>query len=446
MKKSLLSVLLCLVLASLHAEVVPLDSCLSWARSNNAALQASRWEVEASQELQRQVFTKFFPQVDATALGFMAVRPMVSVDVQTLPQTELGRNLVQLLYDFARELDPNTQVSQRIDLMQQGFSVGGKLVQPLYAGGRIVTGHKLTQLGVRAAEEKSAMTERDLLQEVEETYWMVAGLQEKRATLQAVMNLLDTVSHVAETAYGAGLVSNNDLLRVKLKRNEMETKQLQLENGIRLATKFLCLQVGRPSEGEWEFEPFDTTLVMVAPVDTFAIESRPEYELLSLNVQAEQLQKRLTMGEALPLVALTAFGGYSDFYGSGNANLVGLLTLQIPLTQWWEMSHKLKIHDIRIRQAESMQDDLRRKMLLQNEQVYMQLTEAVQLMRERESSLEMATENYRLSLLNYEAGMATMSELLESYALLLSAHDNCTDSRIAYRSSLRRFNDLNRQP
>ena len=84
------------------------------------------------------------------------------------------------------------------------------------------------------------------------------------------------------------------------------------------------------------------------------------------------------------------------------------------------------------------------KMSLQNEQAYSKLNEALRLVMEHESAMEMAQENYNISLMNYQAGIATMSELLESHALLLQAQNAYTDARISYRASQRKFNDLNK--
>lgn len=84
------------------------------------------------------------------------------------------------------------------------------------------------------------------------------------------------------------------------------------------------------------------------------------------------------------------------------------------------------------------------KMRLQNEQAYRQLNEAIRLVTEHESALQMAQENYRISLMNYQAGISTMSELLEAHALLLQAQNAYTDARISYRAAQRKFNDINK--
>ena len=161
-------------------------------------------------------------------------------------------------------------------------------------------------------------------------------------------------------------------------------------------------------------------------------------------IKAEQLRKKMLVGEALPQVGIGVQGGYSNFFDKDRWNGAAFAFVRIPLTQWWETGHKIKEQKLRIAQAQLMQEDLMGKMKLQNEQAYNQLNEAARIVAESESALQMAQDNYDMSLMNYEAGMATMSELLESQALLLQAQNSYTDARISYRAAQRKFNSFNK--
>lgn len=108
------------------------------------------------------------------------------------------------------------------------------------------------------------------------------------------------------------------------------------------------------------------------------------------------------------------------------------------------MSHRLKQHDLQIQQAELMREDLTDKMTLQNRQIYDQYIEALKLMEQHRTSCDLARENYRVSLMNYQAGVGTMSELMESEAMLLMAENAYTDARITCLSAQRKFQDYNK--
>lgn len=445
MKRTLFIIILCAcALGSARAEVLTLDSCLNAARQRNCTIQSALLDVQISQQVKKQVFTKYFPQVNLVGFGFYALEPLVQVYIPGLMQTPEAQEVVKEIFDALKEEHP--EISDEFQMLHWGVAAGASVVQPIFMGGRIVNGNKLAKVGIEASEKKVEISERDILQEVEDTYWLVAGLYEKRETVSRVKQLLDTIDNVAQSAYANGLVTKNDLLKVALKRNEINTKSAQLEDGIALASKALCQLTGIDYTGELELETFpeDNAVETFVLVDTFIVSGRPEAELLSLNIKAEQLRKKMLVGEALPQIGIAVQGGYSNFFDKDRWNGAAFAFVRIPLTQWWETGHKIKEQKLRIAQAQLMQEDLMGKMKLQNEQAYNQLNEAARIVAESESALQMAQDNYDMSLMNYEAGMATMSELLESQALLLQAQNSYTDARISYRAAQRKFNNFNK--
>jgi len=73
------------------------------------------------------------------------------------------------------------------------------------------------------------------------------------------------------------------------------------------------------------------------------------------------------------------------------------------------------------------------------------MIESAKLTKQHQSAADLAEDNYNLALMNYRAGVATMTELLEAEALLLQAQNNLTDARINYRTALRKYNDYTKQ-
>ena len=167
--------------------------------------------------------------------------------------------------------------------------------------------------------------------------------------------------------------------------------------------------------------------------------------MLRLQVDAENLRRKLTLGEALPQVGIGGSAVYGNLVRKYKFNAIALAQVSIPLMQWWETAHKLKEHDIVIREAELMQQDLTEKMSLQLKQAYNQMVEADALMQSDKAALDMAKENYRLAELNYRAGMNTITDVLEANALLLQARNAITDRQITYLTASRRYQDLSGQ-
>lgn len=431
--------------------VLTLDSCLNSALQRNCTIRTAQIDVLIAREVKKQMLWKYFPQVSIEALGYAAARPLVETDVTEIGQdqstSDFLKDAFSLLDEIAKVEDSTAQVSSTVEMFKWGVAAQVRAMQPVFWGGQIVNANRLAKLGIDAAELKQEMSERDVLQEVTETYWLVAGLMEKRATVRKVTELLDSISDVAHTAFNHGLVTRNDLLRVQLKQNEMQSKHLQLENGIQLASRLLCIMTGLPYEQELLLQPIptDETLTeLAAEPESFTISGRPEFKLLDVNVRYNELMRKLTLGETLPHLYIGATGGYSNFMEKDKGNIIGFFNLSIPLTGWGETAHKLKQHSYMIEQAELMRSHYHEKLALQNRQVYDQLIESLKLVEQNRTGRDLADENYRVAMLNYTAGVATMTELLESEALLLQAENAYTDARISYQTAKRRFEDLNK--
>lgn len=426
-------------------ELLTLDSCLSYARQRNCTIQSAQLEVAISRELKKQMLWLYFPQVGLNGFAFGAAHHLIEFDVRTVGNSQDMSDFLSAIFDIAKETDPN--VSPIIKKMRWGVSAQAQAVQPLYWGGQIVNANKLAKLGIEVSQLREEVNERDVLQEVTEYYWLVSGLQEKQATVDTVVALLDTISEVAQVAFNNGLVTRNDLLRVQLKQNEIQTQALQLKNGIELASRFLCHMIGMEYVAPLVLEKMEGDNMSLVPmaIGENTAEFRPEYQLLDANIRYNQLMKKVTLGATLPHLAIGITGGYSNFFDRDKWNGIAFVQLSIPLTQWGQTAHQLKQHDLRIKQAQLMQQDLGAKLNLQNRQVYDQMVEAAKLTSQHQSAAELAEDNYNLALMNYRAGVATMTELLEAEALFMQAQNNLTDSRINYRTALRKYNDYTKQ-
>lgn len=441
-KAQLLIVGLCLLTSGLlSAQTITLDSCLALARRNNVDIRTSKIELEQAREVKKQVFTKYFPQVQLSGLGYISAQPLMRFGIDDVQSSDM-REILNDLYEL---VDSTTDVKREFDLMKRGLSGSVMVAQPLYAGGRIITGNRLASLGVEAAELKSQMQIRDILENIESTFYLVVGLQQKVATVTSALELIDSLDHIVQNALHNGLVTRTDALQVQLKRNEITAMSQQLTSGIRLSKRLLCAQIGLTYNESLQFVDLDAE---VAPECTFTLSptaspNRPEIRLLQMGVEAERLNKRLTLGEALPQLSIIGTAYYGNIVKQkADANMLAMISLSVPLSAWWETSHKLRQHNLRIVEAELKQQHLSQMMSIEEEKAYSDMVDARLLMKSDSAALDIADENYRLATLNYSAGVTTLTEVLQAQTLLLQAQNAITDRRTTYIMARRRLLDL----
>ena len=424
----------------LPAQPLTLDSCKVLALCNNAEIKNATLDVLVARQVQQQVLTKYFPNVSALAGGYYALNPLVEFGIDDINNAEARQWLHNMYAEYGAALGlPNS-----LSMCEKGYTVGATAIQPVFMGGQIVNGSRLAKLGVQAAELQQNLTREKLLRQVEENYWLVVSLQDKKQTVEQALVFLDTLQRDVTAAFNAGLVTQNDQLKVTLKQHEMKSNMLKLNNGITLATMALCQLIGMEySEAVRLTDSIGMVVDCSAKDAAAAVTGRKEYQLLNLNVKAEQLKKQVLIGETLPHLTVGLGAAYGNLvFDRSKFNGLAFALLQVPLTNWWEASTKIKQQQMKIQQAENDREDLTRKMELETRQAWNSLEEAANQVALMEITVHDAEVNMQTSSVNYRAGLIPVSELLEAQTLHRQAQDQLVEAKISYQTALSRYRIL----
>ncbi|HEX2920101.1 MAG TPA: efflux RND transporter permease subunit [Bacteroidales bacterium] len=411
------------------AQSLSLDSCKSLALANNKKIAQGMYEVSISEEVSKEAFTNYFPKVSAMALG------MKSSDYLIKARTPELRFPVSDVNGMLTGGPQHAYIpSIPINLIDYMNTAAVTAALPVYAGGQVRNGNKLAKLGTEVNKLKLDMTTSEVLFRTEELYWMSISLKEKLKTLKSYEILLDTLNRDVATYLQAGLIQRTDLLKVQLKQNELLTNRFKLENGITLTMKALCQHIGIGYDSTLVLSDAPAAeLLIVDPADiNSAITKRNEYMLLGKAVEAEKMQAKMERGKLMPQVMVGAVAYYVDFNKTDDTNIMGFAGLNIPITDWWSGSHKLKEHKIKTDQAESKLQETTELMNLQANQDYNEMMENAKLIDLALKEQEQAEENLKVTRDNYNSGTTSVSDLLEAMALVQSANDNLTNAQCNY--------------
>ena len=399
----------------IKAQELHLDSCKSLALQNNYKIKTAASEVYQSEQVKKAALTNYFPKVSG---GFVAMKSSDYLMKMSSPEMNLPvydgnpANLANpTQFAYVPPIDFNL-----MDYMNTGYVMA---VQPVFAGGRILNGNKLASTGLEITQEKEDMTVRDVLVKTEELYWNIITLQKKLETLQSYIKMLDTLNHDVSVAVKAGLAQRSDLLKVQLKQNELEVNKLKLSNGIEISKMALCQHIGIDFDTALVFpanvpEASNPELLLTDPVT--AVTGRPEYRMLEKAVYASELEKKMATGENLPQVSVGVTGLYLDMMDNQNTNALAFATVSIPISGWWEGSHKMKQSQAKIQHAQYQLSETSELLQLQISQAANELSETWFQIAVAQKSVEQAKENLKVILSNYKAGITGMSDLLEAQA------------------------------
>jgi len=136
----------------------------------------------------------------------------------------------------------------------------------------------------------------------------------------------------------------------------------------------------------------------------------------------------------------THFATYTD--GVRNLGYAAVATLQVPVWSWGSSRSKLKQADLRQRQAKLELTFAQKKLLSDLQSFY----EEVEAARAEQESLargaELATESLRLTNLRYQAGEATVLEVVDAQNTLTQARNAADDGQVRYRVSIANLQTL----
>ena len=417
--KKIISLILCsLCCGTVAAQgTYTLDQLKQLAVENNYNLRSARNAIEQSKEVKSEAFTKYFPQVSALGLGFQNNKPMIDIDIE--------------LPDVIAHLIPQDLIPANISLMKKGIYGSVSAIQPVFMGGQIINGNKLAKVGVEASELQLEASEDQVELTTEQYYWQMVSLKEKQQTLKAVLDMLETLEKDVNNMVRVGAVNRNDLLQVQLRKGEIETAQLELENGLTTVSQLLAQHIGKTGE-TIDVVSSTTENVPALPValrqdHQTALAATPQYRLLEKNVESHRLQHKLKVGQNMPSVGVGASYSYNDFFEKSSSAMV-FAAVQVPISGWWGGSHAIKRQKLALQDAQEQMEDNGQKLVIRMNNAWAAVETSHKKLLIAHDAIEQAEENLRLNKDYYRVGSTKMSDLLLAQQQYQQARDRYTDA------------------
>ncbi len=349
---------------------------------------------------------------------------------------------------------PDMEMSGMEMIMKGTYMAGVMLTQPIYAGGKILTGKKMAEAGESAAEEQLRAAKASVIYDADNAYWTYVAVLQKREMMNVLAAQLDTLFSQIGVASSAGMATDADLLTVKAKRSEVEYQVRKVANGVALCKMALCRVVGVPFDTEIAVEdvavPEEFTRMETGNV---SVADRPEMKLLETGLEVSRLKVRMTRGDYLPTLALV--GGYCAFgnmkmktmVDAGGGNYVpytqkigqdmgvAMVSLNIPIFKWGQGYNKVRKAKLDVDNAALDLQKNSRLLELQANQAAFNLSDSYNLIAAAKDGKAQADENLRVTENRYHASMCPLSDYLDAQFQWQQARSNLieafTQSRIA---------------
>lgn len=397
-------------------QVYTLDQCVEQALRNNAHMQNAQNELGMAEQQRKSAFTKYFPTVSATGIGFMADKDLLQMDVAP---------------------------GMSMKLLKNGLMGGVNATLPLFTGGQIVQGNQLAKVNVEKYRLLGRQAENEVRLTTEQYFWQVAMLKEKLRTLSVVESQLAGMHKDVDAAVSAGITNRNDLLQVQLRQNDTRSTRINVENALTLSRRLLAQYIGTPDDSvDVAFAVSDS--LPPSPLGLYrapeaSLVLTPEYNLLQAQLKASHIEHKMSVGKNLPTVAIGGGFMHDNLSDRHKPFWMGFATVSIPLSGWWEGSHNMKRSRLAVRNNENNLRDGSELLVINMQNTWNALTDAYKQVQIAIESIGQATENLRLQTDYYHAGTCTMSDLLEAQTLYQQSRDKYVESYAQYEVKKREY-------
>lgn len=426
--KNIVIILFCILLpvTTNAQQLLTLEKCRNMALENNKqSAIAARMSEKASYDV-NAYRAYFFPTFSANGMYLYSSNKLKT----EIPLSEA----LSLLPDIPLELD-----------LSNTYVLGLQVQQPLYMGGKIRAAYRMSTIGKEMSETNRELTRTEVIMQTDEAYWTCVKVRELHLSAIAYKEVIEELLRNVENAQSVGLKQRNDVLKVQVKLNEAELQLRRAENAIRLARMNLCQIIGLPLESPIIVSgsfPENNGNNHLPAAD---ISLRPEYILLSQQIDLKKQETKLTRSDFLPNLGVSASYNYINGLSlNGNKMLdksgfTAIASVSIPLFEWGKGINKVKAARVDETIAQLKRLDMEEKMTLEIAQALNLLDEAHFETELTDRSVQQAEENMKVSKNMYDAGMETLADYLEAQTVWQKANTDYINAKASLQYCLTKY-------
>lgn len=462
MKHSYLTLLLATASLTLSAQTYSLDSCRNMAVHNNKTIRMAEEAIRGAGYEKKAAFSTYLPGIDFSGgymynqrqielLGADAKLPTMSFDpaTQQFNYNVLRDPMGNVVTDPASGLPVPTEVAViPKEAMQfdthNVFAGAFTLTQPVYMGGQLKALNEITKYAEKLAVASRNSVVQDVVYGVDQAYWTVVSLKEKKRLAESFSNLVDSLRYNVNAMLEEGVATRADLLSVDVKANEARIMVTKVDNGLTLARMALAQICGLPVNADMRLEDEDlgdaATSCAVPQYDLADVYARrQDLEVVRQGISVLKGREKLALGNMLPKVSLVAAyefsnpnvnHGFQKKFGGGFS--VGA-ALTVPLWHWGGRYNHYRATQAATNAQRLLLEDLQEKVDLQVSQAKFSYEEAYKTYTMTQANMKSAEENLRCAEIGFREGVLTSDDVIAAQTAWLQANSEKIDAGIGIR-------------
>ncbi len=422
MKKTIIIILFCSVIILAQSTELTLQESLRLGLKNSKELKIAKSKITKAEAMQSEIASSMLPQISINA----AYRRLSDV------------------HPFQLKLPMFPQPVTIQETILDNYSISASVQQALFTGFKLSSLKSAATLSMKAESLMLKKAEINKAEEIQKAFWHLYNAKVIVNLIKENLNSLEHHLRDTENFLKNGLVTKNDLLKLKVELSNSKLKLLEAENKRYLAKTMFNKVLGLPLNKNTKIKVneiiIDTLETDYSKLKEEALKNRSEIKSVSLKVKVLDEKETAALSDWYP--QLFAFGNF--YYSKPNQRYLPVenkfndswdvgIALKWNLWTWGKTSAKAQQAEEDKFQAEENLKLLKEAVQLDVYNNYLKLLTAKEKINISKIQIESATENYRITKEKYEQQLATSTELIYAETSLLNAKTKLISSQVEYK-------------
>lgn len=398
-------------------QILTLKDALNYALGNNSNIKKTLLDIDKGKYKTEEVRAQALPQISGnTGLTY---NPIIG-------QIVFGNQAIKLGKSW------NSQAG--VQLQQQLFNQ------------QVFTGLQAARSSEAYYALNSQLTQEQVIEQVANNYYQILVNRLQLNVIDTNIKNVKVVEKIINNQYSNGLARKIDVDRISVNLTNLNTNRTEILNAITLLENQLKLSMGMPVGTSISLPEKELTEVTALPVlpDTLNLTNRTEFKLLDVQKRLLTLQRKAYVAEYYPSLALSANYTYAsqsdsfdflktskDAIGFGSS-AIGV-TLHVPIFNGFLTRSKVRQADIDLKQADEDMVLTKNSLNFAYENAKIQLRNSINTIKSQKKNAELAREIYVSTQNNYNNGLASLTDLLDTENALTQAQNSYTQALLNYK-------------
>lgn len=387
-----------------------LESCLEFGLTNHPSIKAAGYDVNFARARANEGISAYLPQINAVG----ALDHNLKLQATVLPGGIFGPDPAEVRFGTKWIASASVQVDQKIfDLTY-------------------IMGYKANKPSVDLNREMLNKVKEDIAFDIATNYQKVLVAKEQIKLLQVSLENLERILKIGELQLKMGVMKQTDFDRIRVQHNNVKSQVFIAESGLDLALNALKMSMGMQADGslnindsiQFKYEPQLST-------GTFNVSNRLDYNILNRSLWLQNVQ--LNRARAAYAPTISAYGRYGalgqrDDLGDAFKNFkdfsaVGLKVV-VPIFDGLMRNARVKQQKYTVLKEQANFELYKLQFEMQYKNAKFQLERNNTALLNDLENLELAENVFQETTLQYEKGVATLTDLINAETSFNQARNN----------------------